>query len=123
VAFLGFVQNPFQYMARAHVFVLSSIREGSPNVLVQALACGCAVVATDCPSGPREILDGGRIGPIVPIDDPEALARAIESQLDRPTARSALVEAASHFSLERAVTAYLDVLLDRPRHGGGASTG
>ena len=119
----GYLDNPLAVMARADVFVLSSRFEGSPNVLVEAMACGTAVVATDCPSGPREILDGGRLGPIVPVDDPEALARAIESQLDRPTARGALVEAASHFSLERAVTAYLDVLLDRPRHGGGASTG
>jgi hypothetical protein len=58
----GFTYNPFCYMAAASVFVLSSLREGLPGMLIQALACGVPVVSTDCPSGPREILEGGTYG-------------------------------------------------------------
>jgi glycosyltransferase involved in cell wall biosynthesis len=82
----GFVANPFAYMARAAVFVLSSAFEGLPGALIQAMACGCPVVSTDCPSGPREVLDDGRFGPLVPVGDDAALARAIEDMLDDPPA-------------------------------------
>lgn len=77
VSMPGFVPNPFPYMRCASVYVLSSRFEGLPNVLIQALACGCPVVSTDCPSGPREILDGGRYGHLVPVGDASALAQAI----------------------------------------------
>ena len=77
VALPGFDPNPFRYMARAKVFAMSSIYEGFPNVLVQALACGCPVVSTDCPSGPSEILNGGAYGYLVPVGDVDALAASI----------------------------------------------
>lgn len=77
VALPGFDANPFRYMARAHVFVLSSRYEGMPNALIQALACGCRVVSTDCPSGPREVLDDGRYGRLVPVGDVDAICQAI----------------------------------------------
>jgi glycosyltransferase involved in cell wall biosynthesis len=80
----GFVDNPFPYLARAAVFVLSSAWEGSPGALVQALACGAPVVATDCASGPREILKDGRFGHLVPVGDVGALASGIRSMLDNP---------------------------------------
>ncbi len=73
----GFNPNPYRYMRRASVFVLSSEYEGLPNVLIQALACGCPVVSTDCPSGPEDILDGGKYGELVPVGDIEAMANAI----------------------------------------------
>jgi glycosyltransferase involved in cell wall biosynthesis len=73
----GFDPNPFRYMARVKVFAMSSIYEGFPNVLVQALACGCPVVSTDCPSGPSEILNGGAYGHLVPVGDADALAASI----------------------------------------------
>lgn len=81
VSFPGFDANPFRYMARAGVFALSSKHEGSPNVLVQALACGVPVVATDCPSGPSEILPGVPHGRLVPVGDPAALAAAMDALL------------------------------------------
>ena len=68
----------------ARVFALSSIYEGFGNVLVEALATGCAIVSTDCPGGPPEILDGGRFGTLVPMGDPHAFAAGIETALDSP---------------------------------------
>lgn len=82
VSLPGFVRNPFAFMARAAVFVLSSRHEGLGNVLVEALACGTRVIAADCPSGPGEILDGGRFGRLVPPEDPDALALGLREALD-----------------------------------------
>ena len=83
VSFHGFVANPFAFMARADAFVLSSAWEGLPNALIQARALGVSVVATDCPSGPREILDGGELGDLVAVGDAEAMATALDAALER----------------------------------------
>jgi len=80
----GYIPNPFPYMAGADMFVLSSRREGLPNVLIQGLAMCGNVVATDCKTGPREILDDGEFGRLVPVDDPQAMARAMLETLDSP---------------------------------------
>lgn len=77
----GFEINPYAFMKRASVFVLSSKWEGLPNVLIQALACGCPVISTDCLSGPSEILKGGEYGALVPVGDVEAMAGAMEAAL------------------------------------------
>jgi len=106
----GFVGNPFAYMARAAVFVLSSTYEGLPGVLIQAMACGCPVVSTDCPSGPAEILDGGVYGPLIPVGDVGVLTQAILAQLDAPPDRERLRARAALFSVEHAVDQYLHVL-------------
>jgi glycosyltransferase involved in cell wall biosynthesis len=107
----GHVPNPLAYMRRARLFVLSSAWEGLPTVLIEALACGCPVVSTDCPSGPREILDGGRYGRLVPLGDVEALAAAIETTLDEPVERSRLEHRAFDFNAGRVSPAYIDTLL------------
>lgn len=86
----GFMRNPFSYMRRCAVFVLSSRFEGLPGVLIQAMACGAPVIATDCPSGPAEILQGGRAGLLVPVGDAAALAAAIDAVLGDPGLRSSL---------------------------------
>jgi len=106
----GFDHNPFGYMSRAAVFALSSIYEGLGNVLIEAMACGTPVVSTDCPSGPREILDHGRYGPLVPVGDDAALAHAIEGMLDNPPAALSLRARAELFTVERAVDNYLRLL-------------
>ena len=107
----GFVDNPFAWMSRASLFVLSSAWEGSPGVLVEAMACGCPVVSTDCPSGPDEILDGGRYGRLVPVGDAAALTEAIAATLDATIDREALRARAREFDVDRAIERYLDVLL------------
>jgi len=77
----GFVSNPYAYMARAAAYALSSRWEGLPTVLIEALACGLPIVSTDCPSGPCEILQGGRYGKLVPVGDTDALALVLEDAL------------------------------------------
>lgn len=105
----GFVDNPYAFMRRAAVFALSSRWEGLPTVLIEAMACGARVVATDCPSGPREILEGGAWGRLVSVGDSVALAKAIEAALDDPNPPD-VVSRAQDFSVDAAVNKYLDVL-------------
>jgi glycosyltransferase involved in cell wall biosynthesis len=106
----GFVSNPFQYMARSSLLVLSSLYEGLPGVVIQALACGCPVVSTDCPGGSREILADGKYGALVDIGDVDAMASAIRAELDHPTDQEMLLRRAADFSVDRAVGHYLDLL-------------
>jgi glycosyltransferase involved in cell wall biosynthesis len=80
----GFVSNPFSYISKADLFVLSSKREGLSNVLIESMICGVPLVATDCPSGPKEILENGKWGKLVPVSDPEALSNAILLTLSEP---------------------------------------
>jgi len=108
VALPGFVDNPYQYMRRAAVFVLSSRWEALPTVLIEALACGCPVVSTDCPSGPAEILENGKWGRLVPVGDVEAMADAIIKSLQEPPPNT--VPRIGEFSIEHAVQKYLRVL-------------
>jgi glycosyltransferase involved in cell wall biosynthesis len=103
----GFVQNPYAYMSNASVFVLSSRWEGLPTVLIEAMACGCSVVATNCPSGPQEILAAGKYGLLVPVEDAPALAAAMIQTLDSPVDRSSSIDRGMYFSTERAVSEYL----------------
>ncbi|WP_438317029.1 glycosyltransferase [Candidatus Caldatribacterium sp. SIUC1] len=108
VALPGFVENPYKYMKRAAVFVLSSRWEGFGNVLVEAMALGTPVVATDCPSGPAEILEDGKWGRLVPMGNHEALAEAILQVL-----RGEKVHASARalmFSVERILREYVNVL-------------
>lgn len=109
VSLPGFVSSPFPYMRRASVFVLSSLWEGLPAVLIEALACGAPVVSTDCQSGPSEILDHGKYGHLVPVNDVAALAAAIEASLlgdDRRPPREWL----DQFRSEGVVQEYLKAL-------------
>lgn len=107
----GFVENPAAYMRRASVFALTSAWEGFGMVLAEALAVGCPVVSTDCPSGPREILADGRYGPLVPVGDHVALAAALESLIRTPPSRDALRDAAWRFSVAGNGKRYKDLLL------------
>lgn len=105
----GFCANPFALMARAGAFVLSSRWEGFPNALIEAMACGAPVIATDCPSGPNEILHGA-VAPLVPVDDAEALARALVATLRQRPDTDVTRARAREFSVPAAVERYLQVL-------------
>ena len=109
-ALVGFQSNPYAWLARAALFVLSSAWEGSPNVLTEAMALGVPVVATDCPSGPAEILDRGRYGPLVPVGDPAALAVAMSATLDAPLPPVVLRAAVAEYEQGRSARRYLAVL-------------
>lgn len=110
----GFMESPYPFMARASVFVLSSLYEGLPNVLIEALAIGTPSVSTDCPSGPQEILEGGKYGPLVTMGDHEAVAQAVaELLMDRAKAQ-AFVDASRasllRFTPEAVLDAWVEVL-------------
>lgn len=110
VSLPGWVENPFAFMSRASLFVLSSIYEGLGMVLIEALACGCPCVSTDCPAGPAEILEDGRVGPLVPVGDETALAEAMGRVLDQPPDGQVLKGRAACFSAGRATAAYENML-------------
>ena len=105
----GFAANPYAYMSRSDVFVLSSRWEGSGNVITEALALGTPVVSTDCRSGPREILQNGRYGRLVPVGDINGLAQGILEAIDRPLRSDNLREAVKAYTLEASTKAYLKV--------------
>lgn len=104
----GFVSNPYAWIARSNLFVLSSRYEGLPTVLIEALACGTPVVSTNCISGPAEILENGKFGDLVPVGDVEALAKAIIHNIRHPRPKDPLMERGNEFSVEVALQAYLD---------------
>jgi glycosyltransferase involved in cell wall biosynthesis len=107
VSLPGSVDNPYPYFARAAVFALSSIWEGLSSVLIEALALGTPVVATDCASGSREILSGGRHGRLVPVGDETALAEALVATLDSPPSAEQLAAfPVEEFTVHAAVERY-----------------
>jgi glycosyltransferase involved in cell wall biosynthesis len=109
VAMPGFVANPAAYMARSAVFAMSSNWEGMPVAQMEALTLGTPVVSTDCPSGPAEILAGGAYGEMVPMDDSEALAGAIERVFEG--ARKVIPpEALARFDADAITERYLELM-------------
>jgi glycosyltransferase involved in cell wall biosynthesis len=110
VVFPGFVANPYAYMVRASVLVLSSAWEGFGNVLVEAMAAGIPVVSTDCESGPAEILANGQYGKLVAVGDSEGMAKAIAQTLEKAPDSKFLQERADEFSLKKALTQYQQLL-------------
>ncbi len=110
VILAGFHRDPTPFYKTADLFVLSSDFEGFGNVIVEALACGTPVVSTDCPSGPSEILDGGRFGRLVPVGDATAMTQAISEALSASVDRDALMQRAASFAPEVAAQKYLGLL-------------
>lgn len=120
VSLPGYAANPYKYMGRASVFVLSSESEGLPTVLIEALACGCPIVATDCPSGPREILSDSEFGTLVPVGDATALRDAILAMLNESADPEKLVRRSRDFSVATIIDqyeAFIERLIDRRANG------
>lgn len=106
----GYVGNPLKYFMHADVFVHSALVESLGNVLVEAMMCGCTPVSTDCPTGPREVLQDGKYGYLVPMRDPVAMAAAIERALDNPIPKSLLAEAVRPFEDETVIGRHFEAL-------------
>lgn len=113
VAFLGFQENPFKFMKGASVFVLSSLCEGLPLVLLEAMAVGTPVISTDCPSGPREIIKHSQNGLLVPARDVTSLARAMMQVLTHERLARHVASRAGHdvwnYSIERTAEKYMSL--------------
>ncbi len=116
VSLAGFDKNPFKYMALCTLFVLSSRNEGLPGVLIQSMACGAAVISTDCPSGPSEIITPESDGVLIPVEDVEAMATEIERLLDDQERRRIFSEngriTAERFRVELVLERYVAALVN-----------
>jgi len=110
----GFVEDAYAYMARSSVFALSSAYEGLPTVLIESLAIGVPVVSTDCPSGPKEILNNGEYGKLVPVGNYKALADGILDVLQKHQVPVFSKDALNKFTLEESVNDYIEVLQCKP---------
>jgi glycosyltransferase involved in cell wall biosynthesis len=120
VKFVGYVENPLKYFRHSDVFVLSSHVEGLPNVLVEAMMCGCTPVATDCPTGPREVLQEGKAGYLVPVSDAQAMASAIVEAISTPVPARILKDAIAEFTVDKVLDKHFEMLGIHGQHTGGA---
>ena len=116
----GFRDDVYSFMAHASVFAMTSRWEGLGFVLIEALACGTPSVAADCPSGPAEVLDRGRVGALVPVGDAQALARGLTRMLDSPPPAAVCRDAARRYEIEAATDEYLRAMALPPRAGDAA---
>jgi len=110
VILLGFKENPYAYLAKSDLFVLSSVFEGFGNVVAEALGMGINVVSTDCPSGPSEILEGGKCGWLCPVSNPQKLAEAIEDALANPKSADFLKASSTRFHVDTISKQYMQLL-------------
>lgn len=110
VSFEGLVKNPLKWFHKSNIFVLASIREGMPNVLIEGILAGCTPVATNCPTGPREILENGRYGYLIQMRDPLAIKFAIEKALKSPIPHNILKEALVPFQEETVLAEHFRLL-------------
>lgn len=106
----GFQENPYKWMAHCDVLILSSKYEGFGNVIAEAMALGKTVVSTDCPSGPAEILENGRLGYLCPVEDPAMLALTIEKAVKYPLDNDLITKASIQYSTSVILKQYIDVL-------------
>jgi glycosyltransferase involved in cell wall biosynthesis len=112
VVFTGYVADPFAWMMRAGVAICSSVYEGLCNAIIEALACGTPVVSTDCPYGPREILQDGRYGTLTPVGDAAAMAAGIETALVQAADRRFLMTRSLNYTSESAATKFLEIVAE-----------
>jgi glycosyltransferase involved in cell wall biosynthesis len=112
VIFVGQVPDPFVWMMRARLAICSSIYEGLCNAIIEAVACGTPVVSTDCPYGPREILQGGRYGTLTPVGDAAAMANAIAEAMQRIPDRRALIDRGLQYTAAAAAERFLEIMAD-----------
>ena len=117
VRWLGHQENPFPFFREADCFALSSLREGLPNVLIEAMACGTPVVSTNCPYGPEELIRDGENGLLVPVGDEKSLAAALgrlaeETPLRQRMGRAARTFVSERFQLPEILSRYEELFFD-----------
>jgi len=110
ISLLGYVENPLNFYFNADIFVLSSRVEGLPNVLVEAMMCGCTAVSTDCPTGPRELLADGKYGYLVPVGNPALMAEAIITAISKPISSENLNQAIKPFEETAVIKRHFEML-------------
>ena len=103
----GFDGNPYKYMSKAQLFVLTSHYEGLPNALIQALSCGCPAVSYNCPSGPQEILNQEHLGTLVPLFDKDKLINSIDLELSKPRNEKQRIESMRRYDKENIAEQYI----------------
>jgi glycosyltransferase involved in cell wall biosynthesis len=110
IIFHGYIANPYPYLMHSDLFLMSSLWEGLPNAMVEALALGTQVVSTDCIAGPNEILNQGQYGTLVPTKDIHQFSQAILSELSFERSKISLVERGRSFSVDNSAKAYIKLL-------------
>ena len=110
VFLLGEVTNPLKFFSRSDIFILSSEVEGMPNVLIEAMMCGCTPVSTDCPTGPKEIIKNNVYGYLVPVGNPELMSKALESAIKKPIDKKKLEEAVRPFEEFNVIARHLRMI-------------
>lgn len=110
INFTGFVKNPFKYFYLADVFVLSSLYEGMPGVIVQAMFCGCQIVSTNCKNGPSEILNSGEFGELVSVGDFEDMAKSIIKLINTPVSENVLRNRSMDYSIDITLKHYNKII-------------
>ncbi|VAW45907.1 hypothetical protein MNBD_GAMMA03-241 [hydrothermal vent metagenome] len=110
IKLIGFQENPLKYYNKADVFVLSSYVEGLPNVLVEAMMCGCTPVSTNCPTGPEEVLQNEKFGYLVPVHNPVAMAKGLENALNNPIPPEILAQGVNYFTADEVFKKYQEAL-------------
>ncbi len=110
VRLAGHKANPLPYFAVADISLLTSRVEGMPNVLIEGMMAGCTPVATDCPTGPREILQDGKFGYLAKVGDPVSIAAAIEQAIARPISAAMLAQAIAPFREDRVIRHHFKAL-------------
>ena len=106
----GYVTNPLKYFKKSEIFVLSSLREGMPNVLIEAMMCGCTPVSTNCKTGPSEIIKNNKFGYLSPIKNPNLLAQNILKAIENPIPKKQLDKVLKQFDSEEIIKEHFDLL-------------
>ncbi len=110
IKLIGFQENPLKFYSKSDVFILSSYVEGLPNVLIEAMMCGCTPVSTNCPTGPEEVLQKEKFGYLVPVHDPIEMAKGIGRALDEPIPVEILAEGVKNFTEDAVFKKYQEAL-------------
>lgn len=116
VDFPGFVENPYAFLSRASIFVSTSRWEGLSNVLIEALAFGIPTIATNCPEGPKEVLDNGKYGYLVPVGDEVAISKAILEHFNNPPSSEFIKHGSKQFNFDACCESYLQVILSNQKY-------